>query len=162
MKNKIKLLIVDDEIEFLDSITERLEQRGLEVAKATDADSAIALAQRQKFDLALLDLRIPGTDGKELLEKLKQEHKFLEIIMLTGYGTIDSAFECSKLGAFGYLSKPFDIDHLLQVLKEAFQHRMQQKFASDHARAQKLADLAIGASPLGILRAMKEIDDDET
>ncbi len=161
MDNKIKLLMVDDETEFLDSIAERLEQRDFSVAKASDGEQALAVAERERFDLAVVDLRMPGMDGTALLEILKREHKFLEVIILTGHGSVESAFECSKLGAFGYLQKPFDLDQLLQVLKDAFQERMRKKYERDQVRAQKLAKLSFGSSPLGILRAMKELDDDE-
>lgn len=161
MDKPIKLLMVDDEVEFLDSIAERLEQRGFEVFKAYDGDQAVALAEHERFDLAVVDLRMPGMDGKALLETLKREHRFLEVIILTGYGTVESAFECSKLGAFGYLAKPFDLDRLLAVLKDAFEERMRKKFERAQERADKLAKISLGSSPLGILKAMKELDDDE-
>lgn len=161
MDEPIKLLMVDDETEFLDSIAERLEQRGFEVAKAVDGDRALAIAQSQRFDLAVVDLRMPGMDGMALLEILKREHRFLEVIILTGFGSVESAFECSRLGAFGYLQKPFDLDKLLDVLSEAFRERLRKKFEQDEARAAKLLNLSMGSSPLGILRAMKDMDDDE-
>lgn len=161
MEKKIRLLIIDDEVEFVEALAERLSQREFEVVTANDGQSAIDLAKGQRFDLALVDLRMPGMDGQTLLKSLKEKHRFLEVIMLTGYGSIESAFECSKLGAFGYLAKPFDIEQLLQMLGDAFAERMRKKFESDQERAQKLAKLATGSSPLGILRAMKEIDDDE-
>jgi len=161
MNKTIRLLMVDDEAEFLDSIAERLEQRGFSVFKAYDGEQAVAIAERERFDLAVVDLRMPGMDGTALLEVLKREHKYLEVIILTGHGTVESAFECSKLGAFGYLAKPFDLDRLLDVLKDAFEERMRKKFQRNKERAQKLANLSTGSTPLGILRAMKELDDDE-
>jgi len=161
MENKIKLLIVDDEVQFLDSIAERLELRDFDVTKASCGDDAVAAANKKKFDLALLDLKMPGMDGQELLELLKREHKYLEVIMLTGHGSIDSAIECTKLGAFGYLPKPYELDHLLEVLKDAYQTRLQKKFADDSQRMEKLQKTALGSSALGILRAMRELDDDQ-
>lgn len=161
MNKKIKLLMVDDEAELVDALAERLEERDFSVVKAYDGEQALAAAERERFDLAVVDLRMPGMDGTALLESLKREHKFIEVIILTGYGSPESAFECSKLGAFGYLSKPFDLDELLAVLKDAFAERMRKKFQRDQARAQKVADLAVGSSPLSILRAMKDLDDDE-
>lgn len=161
MENPIKLLMVDDEAEFLDSIAERLETRGFEVAKAADGDQALEIAGSQTFDLAVVDLRMPGMDGTALLEILKRRHRYIEVVMLTGYGSVESAFECSKLGAFGYLQKPFDLDELLGVLADAFRERMRKKFEKDEARASKLLNLSMGSSPLGILRAMKGMDDEE-
>jgi DNA-binding NtrC family response regulator len=161
MENKIKLLIVDDEVQFLNSIAERLELRGFDVTKASRGAEALEIARQQKFDLALLDLKMPGMDGRELLETLKAEHKFLEVIMLTGHGSMESAVECTKLGAFGYLPKPYELEKLLQVLKDAYEERLKKKFEQDQARFDKIAELATGSSPLAILRALRELDDEE-
>jgi len=161
MPNKIKLLIVDDEVKFLDSIAQRLELRDFSVTKATNGQEAVDAARNDKFDLALLDLKMPGMDGKEVLRILKGEHKFLEVIILTGHGSVDSAVECTKLGAFGYLPKPYELEDLIEVLKQAFETRLKKKFESDQVRMEKLAELAKGSSPLGILREMRKLDDEE-
>ncbi|MBU0518984.1 response regulator [bacterium] len=161
MAGSIRLLIVDDEVKFLDSIAKRLELRGLEVTKATNGKDAVEFARKQKFDLALLDLKMPGMEGSEVLKILKEEHKFIEIIILTGHGSLESAVECTKLGAYGYLPKPYEFDALLDILKEAYEVRLKKKFESDQTRLQKIMDAATGSSALGILRAMKELDDDE-
>ncbi len=158
---KIKLLIVDDEVKFLDSIAQRLEMRGLEVIKATNGQEAITLARTQKFDLALLDLKMPGIDGKQVLEILKKEHKHIEVIILTGHGSLESAVECTKLGAFGYLPKPYELDNLLDILREAYQARLKKKFEVDQDKMSKIMQLATGSSPLGILRSLRELDDEE-
>ena len=80
MSDKIKLLIVDDEIKFLDSVARRLEMRDFDVTKASSGELAVEAASSGKFDLALLDLKMPGMDGKQVLEILKKEHKYLEVI----------------------------------------------------------------------------------
>ena len=161
MSEKIKILIVDDEIKFLESIEKRLEMRGFEVAAAPSGEKAIHIARTDKFDLALLDLKMPGLDGKEVLEILKKEHKYLEVIILTGHGSYESAAECTKLGAFGYLPKPYELDKLLKVLKNAYEARMKKKFEMDEERMEKIMKIAIGGSPLSILRKMRALDDDE-
>ncbi len=161
MAGKIRLLIVDDEIKFLDSIAQRLEMRGLDITKATNGKDAVEIARTRKFDLALLDLKMPGMDGKQVLEILKKEHKYIEVIILTGHGSMDSAVDCTKLGAFSYLPKPYELDKLLEILKQAYESRLKKKFESDQSRIQKLTDLAQGTSALGILKAMRELDDDE-
>lgn len=161
MPDKIKLLIVDDEIKFLDSIAQRLEMRGFDVTKAINGEEAVKWATAGKFDLALLDLKMPGMDGKQVLEILKKEHKYLEVIILTGHGSLDSAVECTKLGAFSYLPKPYEIDKLLETLKEAYEARMRKKFELDGIRLQKIQQLATGNSALGILRALRELDNEE-
>ncbi|MBU0741923.1 response regulator [bacterium] len=159
MENRIKLLIVDDEVQFLDSIAQRLELRGFDVTKASRGEDAVKAAREDKFDLAILDLKMPGIDGRELLRILKDEHKFLEVIMLTGHGSMESAVECTKLGAFGYLPKPYELENLLEVLKDAYEARLTKKFELDQERIKQLQELALGSSPLGILRAMRELDD---
>jgi len=161
MSAKIKLLIVDDEVKFLNSIAKRLELRDFNVTKATNGQEAIDATHSDKFDLALLDLKMPGMNGKEVLEILKKEHKYLEVIILTGHGSMDSAVECTKLGAFSYLPKPYELDKLIEILQQAYEARLKKKFISDQARMEKLAKLATGTSALGILRAMREMDDDE-
>ncbi|MCB2229093.1 response regulator [bacterium] len=161
MSDTIKLLIVDDEVKFLESIAKRLELRGLDVTTATSGMDAVRIAQSQKFDLALLDLKMPGMDGKQVLEILKREHKFIEVVILTGHGSVDSAVECTKLGAFSYLPKPYELDDLIEVLRQAYEARLKKKFQSDVERMDRLASLAAGTSALGILRAMRELDDEE-
>jgi len=161
MAEKIRILIVDDEVQFLDSIGRRLEMRGFDVTKAYDGQAAVDAAGTAKFDLALLDLKMPGMDGKQVLEILKAEHKYLEIIILTGHGSLDSAVECTKLGAYGYLPKPYELDKLLEVLREAYQARLAKKFDADEARMNKIAKIAAEQSGLGVLRALRELDDDE-
>ncbi len=158
---KIKLLIVDDEVNFLQSIAKRLEIRDFDVVKATNGAEAISAANSHKFDIALLDLKMPGMDGRQVLEILKKEHRYIEVIVLTGHGSLESAVECTKLGAFGYLPKPYEFDKLLEILKDAFSRRMQKKFENDNERIQKLMEIATGSSPLGILREMKDLDNRE-
>ncbi len=161
MSNKIKLLIVDDEEEFLESIAKRLEMRDFDVSTATRGEQAVEIAREDKFDLALLDLKMPGMDGKQVLEVLKKEHKFIEVIILTGHGSVDSAIDCTKLGAFGYLPKPYELEKLLDTLQLAFQARMEKKFRIDQERMEKISKLATGRSPLDILRELKKMDDEE-
>ena len=147
---QIKLLIVDDEVDFLNSVTQRLKLRGFDVTPVTNGKDALKAARKGRFDLALLDLKMPGMDGTEVLGLLKQKHKFLEVIMLTGHGSIDSAVECGKLGAFDYLTKPYELDSLLDVLKRAYESRLKKKFEHDRRRMEEIEVLfdttvAVGA-----------------
>ena len=160
MADNIKLLIVDDEVRFLDAIAKRLEMREFEVTTATNGAEALAAAQADKFDVALLDLKMPGMDGQQVLEAIKAEHRFLEVIILTGHGSLDSAVECTKLGAFGYLPKPYEFDKLIEVLKDAYEQRLRRKYERDQQRLDELGKVALGSSPLGILRRMRELDDE--
>lgn len=160
MSEKIKLLIVDDEVQFLNALAQRLEIRGFHVTKATNGAEALQAARGDKFDLALLDLKMPGLDGKEVLQLLKKEHKHLEVIILTGHGSLDSAVECTKLGAFGYLPKPYELENLIKVLKEAYEERLKKKFQLDQGKMEEIMKIATGDSPLGIMRRLRELDDD--
>ncbi len=158
MSEKINLLIVDDETQFLNSISRRLEMRGFNVMKAENGRQAIEAAKSQRFDIAILDLKMPEMDGKETLDLLKQEDKHIEVIILTGYGSIDSAIECTKLGAFRYLPKPYELEKLIELLQQAFQEKMKKQYAEDEERMKKIQEISLGNSPLGILQALKELD----
>jgi len=160
-ENKIKLLLVDDEIKFLASITKRLELKNFDVTTASNGREAIDSAEKGLFDVAVVDFKMPGMDGPQVLKILKENHKYLEIIMLTGHATIDSAVECTKLGAFKYLEKPFDFEKLVEVIKEAYEARLKKKFEHDQKRIKEIQKLSISASPLGLLRALARLDDEE-
>ncbi len=160
MEHVIKLLIVDDEARFLAAIAQRLSKRGFEVRTAANGPDALELARSEKFDIALLDLKMPGMDGSEVLRALKKEHEFLEAIILTGHGSLESAVELTKLGAFGYLPKPYELDKLIEVLQEAYEARLRKKFASEEARIGEIVKMAGSEGPLAILRRLREMDDE--
>ena len=157
----IKVLLVDDEVKLLESVSQRLSLRDFEVTTAPDGKKAIKAAKGDKFDVAIVDLRMPGMDGKEVLKTLKKRHKWLEVIILTGYGSVDSAAECTRLGAFGYLEKPCDFDKLIDVLKQAYTERLKKKFKHDKKRMEDIDFLSMGASPMSILASLRRLDDDE-
>ncbi|MEE4112745.1 MAG: response regulator, partial [Desulfobacteraceae bacterium] len=95
--NTIKILLVDDEVKFLKAVSDRLSIKGFDVTTADNGDAAIDAANKGGFDVAVVDLQMPGTDGAQVLKILKENHQFIEIIMLTGHATVDSAVECTKL-----------------------------------------------------------------
>lgn len=100
-------------------------------------------------------------NGQQVLEILKGEHKFIEVIILTGHGSLDSAVECTKLGAFDYLPKPYELERLLDILVKAYEARLQKRFKADEERMEKIGQLATGSSALHILRELKKLDDEE-
>jgi DNA-binding NtrC family response regulator len=160
-ENKIKLLMVDDEVKFLESISKRLELKNFDVIKASNGQEAIASAEKGLFDVAVVDFQMPGMDGAQVLKTLKANHKYLEIIMLTGHATVDSAVECTKLGAFKYLEKPYDFEKLVELNKEAYEARLKKKFEHNQKRIEEIQKLSMGLSPLGLLRAMAQLDNEE-
>ena len=160
-QNNIKLLMVDDEIKFLESISKRLVLKNFDVTTASNGKEAIASAEKGLFDVAVVDFQMPGMDGTQVLKALKDKHKYLEIIMLTGHATVDSAVECTKLGAFKYLEKPYAFEKLVEAITEAYQARLKKKFEHNQKRIEEIQKLSISSSPLGMLRALARLDDEE-
>ena len=156
---KINLLMVDDEVKFLKVITDRLKLKYFEITSATNGADAINYANSSKFDVAIIDLQMPGMDGIEVLKTLKSNHKFLEVLILSGHATIGAAVECTKLGAYKILEKPCEFDKLVDEIKEAYESRLKKKFEHDQKRIMEIEKLSIGQSPLGILRELAKMDD---
>ena len=121
---KAKVLLVDDEEDFLSTLAERLEARGLKVSTATSGEDAVTSAEKQDYDLIVLDLSMPGIDGLETLKRIKAKQPDAEIIMLTGQGSIRTGIEAMKLGAEDFLQKPVDISELMDKISEAKDKRM--------------------------------------
>ncbi len=119
MKN-IKLLLVDDEKPFLDTITKRLEKRELKVfAVYSGKDALTELENNKTIEAVVLDVKMPGMDGIATLVEIKKRFPLVEVIMLTGHATVETAIDGMKLGAFDYLMKPCDIDALVSKVNEA-------------------------------------------
>lgn len=114
-----KVLLVDDEKEFVTHLAERLEFRGLEVATASEGEAALQLIKEKAPDVMVLDLQMPGMSGIETLKQAKVLSPDLHVIMLTGYGTIETANEGKQYGAFEYLIKPCDTVKLFTLIEEA-------------------------------------------
>ncbi len=116
----INLLVVDDEEEFLVSITKSLSVRNFKVTAVNRGEKAIEAVKAHAVDIALVDLKMPGINGEETLAALKAEQEGLEVVILTGHGTIDSAIECTRIGAFAFLQKPCELNELLDTLHKAY------------------------------------------
>jgi len=160
-QKKIKLLLVDDEINFLQPIAERLSLKDFDVIAASNGKEAITSAENDLFDVAVVDFQMPGMDGTQVLKTLKERHRYLEIIMLTGHATIESAVECTKLGAFKYLEKPYSFEKLVEAIQEAYEARLRKKFEHNQKRMEEIKKLSLRESPLGLLRALAHLDDEE-
>lgn len=119
---KIDLLIVDDDDEFRDSVARRFLRRGYQVKEARSGEEALELCERRQFSVALVDMVMPGMSGIELLKKLRQSHPECEVVLLTGQGTIESAVEAMKLGAYDFLTKPFPLSELEALIEKAYEH----------------------------------------
>jgi DNA-binding NtrC family response regulator len=115
-----KLLLVDDEEAFVNALTKRLSARDISVVSAFNGEAGLdQLNQEPMIDVVLLDVKMPGMDGIETLREIKRLHPIVEVIMLTGHATFESAIEGMKLGAFDYLMKPCDLEKLIEKVDEA-------------------------------------------
>ncbi|MDY0221291.1 MAG: response regulator [Desulfobacterium sp.] len=122
-----KVLLVDDEREFVQTLSERLLLREMSSAVAYDGESALNIVDEDEPDVMILDLKMPGIDGIEVLKKVKSTKPGIEVIILTGHGSEADKKVCMELGAFAYLQKPVDIDLLSKTLKLANEKIKQQK-----------------------------------
>ena len=112
----LKVLFVDDEQELVTTVLERLHFRGVAAVGATSANQALEIIRRERFDVVLLDVRMPGLDGLGMIKILKRENPDLPVIFLTGHGSKEDAEEGLRSGAHDYLMKPIDLDHLLELV----------------------------------------------
>jgi len=121
---EIQMLLVDDEDDFRTTLANRLKLRKIDVTDAASGGEAIELVKQKSFDVAVIDVKMPGIDGIETLKQVKKIQPAMEIVMLTGHASIESGMEAMKLGAYDYVMKPCDIDELLIKAGDAYQHRL--------------------------------------
>lgn len=119
LKIPINVLIVDDERDFVDMMAMRLTDEGHRVRTALDGRSGLAVLDGWDADVVILDIKMPGMDGIQVLKEIKTKHPIVEVILLTGHGTIDTAVEGLKAGAFDYLLKPANHQELLSKMELA-------------------------------------------
>ena len=124
-----RVLIVDDEKNIRFTLPLALEPLGVETDTASDGEEALTKLGEKEFDLILLDLKMPGIDGIEVLKRVKQTRPEIEVIILTGHGSEQDRATCLELGAFAYLQKPVDIELLTDTLKKA-NEQMRQNLAA--------------------------------
>lgn len=120
-RRPIRMLIVDDEAGFRETMKDRFERREFDVTVAPDAEVALSLLGERPFDLALVDIRMPGMDGLTLLRQAKDRYPLLEVIVITGQGSIESAIQATKWGAYGYLTKPVRTAELDAAIERALE-----------------------------------------
>ena len=114
------VLLVDDEAPFVETMTKRLSKRDLKIITAYSGEEALEiLSKNRNTDVVILDVKMPGMNGIEALEKIRKQFPLTEVIMLTGHATVESAIEGMKLGAFDYLMKPCEIEQLMAKVQEA-------------------------------------------
>lgn len=117
-----KVLLVDDEVDFIQTLSERLAIRDMPSFPVSSGREALEIMDRDHPEVMVLDLKMPGVDGYEVLRKTKEKSPETEIIILTGHGNETDRERCMELGAFAYLEKPADIDLLTKTMKEAYEN----------------------------------------
>ena len=132
---KNKILIVDDEQILRSSLARVL--KNYDISSASSGEEAVQIASKQKFDLALVDIIMPGMGGIKTIEELKNINKQIKVIAMTAYGTVEGAVEAMKVGAFHYLTKPFDIEETLLLVENALESGLREI-----ANSQKIIDLS--------------------
>jgi DNA-binding NtrC family response regulator len=120
------ILLVDDEKDFVEMLSLRLKENGEDVLAVHSGQACLETLEKESIDVIILDVKMPGMDGIETLKKIKKLHPLVEVIMLTGHGTIQSAVEGMKLGAFDFLLKPADFKALTEKLNKAKERRKEQ------------------------------------
>ena len=140
----IKLLLVDDERAFLDTMTKRLEKRQINVWAIYNGTDALAELEKNKgVEVVILDVKMPGMDGMETLVEIKKRFPLLEVIMLTGHATVETAIDGLKQGAFDYLMKPCDIAVLLDKVTAAASKKRRQEEKIVEARIKEITQRQI-------------------
>ena len=115
----LRVLIVDDEEELVSTLTERLTLRGIQAEGVISGQSALARLDQAQFDVVLLDVKMPGIGGLQVIKEIKSRLPNLQVILLTGHGSDEDADEGMRSGAFDYIMKPFNIASLIEVLHRA-------------------------------------------
>ena len=132
-----RILLVDDEVVFANNMSKLLTNRGYRVTAVNSGDNAIHALEDKDFDVIVLDLKMPGMDGIATLKEIKKIGLFAQTLVLTGHGSIDTALEAIKLGAYDYLTKPCEIDELVAKIEEAWERKDKAEKQVIHEKTQK-------------------------
>ena len=127
---KIKILLVDDEEEFVKALSDRIQLRDQKSEVALNGEQALKRLEADLPDVMVLDLKMPGMDGLEVLRRVKKAYPDIQVIMLTGHGTDKDEEEARRLGAFEYLQKPVEMETLMQHIRRAFKNKVESSMAA--------------------------------
>jgi len=144
---KARILIVDDEKEFVDSLAERLSMRDYDITTSFSGQEAVEKLKGYNFDVVILDVAMPGMDGIATLREIKKLKPLTEVLMLTGNATVETAVEGMKLGALDYVLKPCEIDELVAKIDRGYDRKAEQE---ERIRSVKVAEIM--ASPMSALK----------
>jgi DNA-binding NtrC family response regulator len=131
MKQKdIKVLLIDDEVALANTLAQRLKMRDFKVGTAYDGEQALSKLKEEEPDVIVLDLKMPGMHGMEVLQEIKKAHPDIQVIILTGHGTDKDEEDAKRLGGFDFLKKPADIETLEHKIKAAFKEKMERTLSA--------------------------------
>lgn len=119
----LRVLVVDDEADFLETIVMRLQRRKIDAYGVDSGKKALEIVEAERFDVVVLDFLMPGLNGIETLKLLKKKKPFIEVIILTGHGSVESGLQGMQFGAFDYVMKPADLDELLEKIQQAYERK---------------------------------------
>ena len=142
-----RILIVDDEEDFANTLAERMNIRGYDVLVSFNGDDALEKIKHYLLDVVILDVAMPGRDGIEVLREIKTLKPLVEVIMLTGHATVETAIEGMKSGAIDYLMKPCETEDLIKKIDTAFQRKSSHE---ERIRDAKVKDII--SSPMSVLK----------
>ena len=148
---EMKIMLVDDEERFLSTTKKLLARKGIDVLTATSGLEALEILREHNVHVVILDVKMPGMDGIATLKQIKRQYPMIEVILLTGHATAESAVEGLKTGAADYLMKPTDIDELLQKAREAYEKRQRLE-----EKIRVLQMRTLSGSPRDIIRESEE------
>ena len=154
-KPDIRVLLVDDEETLVEYLSKRLLREGFTVKATFSGEEAVEVGANDDFDVAVVDLKMPGIDGVETQQKLKKLQPFLQSIVLTGHGAIDSALESGRQDAFKYLLKPIEYDNLVETIREAYEKKVELQQAKFRQEVDDIYRAGMGAR--GIKKAMNKL-----
>ena len=137
---RIKVLLVDDELDFVEMLSERLAARGFSVSKALDGKHALSQLSRTGPDVVVLDVQMPGMDGFAVLREIKQTSPLTEVLMLTGYATVESAVEGIKAGAYDFILKPAEMRDLVEKIVAAYNRKSGRE---EHLRGAAIEEIML-------------------
>ena len=147
----MRILVVDDEDDFRETMVNRLAKRNLEARGAESGEEALKMIDAQLFDVVILDLKMKGMDGIATLREIKRTKPLIEVILLTGHGSVESGIEGMKLGAFDYILKPANFDALLDKIQQAY-----DKKAAHDEKIRKAIIRDLSAHPSHVLDMLKK------
>ena len=154
-KSDIKVLLIDDEQTLLEYLSKRLLREGFTVKATFSGEEAMEVATNDNFDVAVVDLKMPGIDGVETQKRLHEIQPFLQCIVLTGHGSIETALESGQKDAFQYLLKPIDYEVLVKTIKDAYEKKLESQNVKFREHVEEIYRSGLGAK--GIRKAINKL-----